>query len=90
MTEKIYLETLRNVLGGSIFHYLRANALNFRLAFLHKLLAWLSNFNSWSIVIPKRTGIDRQTINHGSSCFYTAHEITYEIHEVAIKPSKEQ
>ena len=33
---------------------MQTSALSFRLAFLHKWLTWSSNFNSWSIVIPRR------------------------------------
>ena len=34
---------------------IRASALRFRLGFLHKWLTWSSNFNSWLIVIHRRT-----------------------------------
>ena len=45
---------------------IRASALSFRIAFSHKWLTWSSNFNSWSIVIPRRTSALLETMGKPS------------------------
>ena len=37
MTEKIYLETLKSVLGGSIFHYIRSKNYSYKYKADHAL-----------------------------------------------------
>ena len=71
----------------------RATALSFRLAFLHKWLTWSSDFKENFCF----AGIYGEIINHRSSCavcFCTAHYemtfVTIYFHEVVFKSSKEQ
>ena len=46
---------------------IRASALSFRLAFLHQWLTWLSNFNSWSIFIPRKISVLLESIGKQST-----------------------